>query len=198
MRVFHREHAGRPVRVTWMLEEIGEPYDIARITSEEGKGEEHLGRHPLGRVPVLETDDGNLFESGAICLHLADTHPDCGLLPPVGTRDRALVYQWAFFAPAELEPRLIAAAKDASGDPERAAASRARFVDAVGAVSRGLGSNDYLVAGHLTVADVLVGTALAFTAKAGLDDVLPANLKDYVARLGERPAFQRAVAQTHG
>ena len=199
MRVFHREHAGRPVRVAWVLEEIGEPYELTVITSEEGNGEEHRARHPLGRVPVLETDDGTIFESAAICLHLAEGHPDAGLLPPAGTHDRALVYQWTIFAPAELEPRVIAAATaQAAGDPERTAATRARLDDAVDAVSRALGTDEYLVAGRLTVADVLVGTALAFTARRGLADALPANLKDYVARLAERPALQRAAAQTTG
>src|ERR1019366_10807481 len=31
MRIFHREHAGRPVRVAWMLEELGEPYELTMI-----------------------------------------------------------------------------------------------------------------------------------------------------------------------
>ena len=52
------------------------------MTYEEGKGEEHLARHPLGRVPVLEDDNGRLlFESAAICLQIADTHPEAGLSP---------------------------------------------------------------------------------------------------------------------
>jgi glutathione S-transferase len=196
MRIFHREHAGRPVRVAWTLEELGEPYELTVITREEGRSEEHRARHPLGRVPVLEDDDALVFESAAICLHLADLHPEAGLLPPPGTHDRALVYQWTIFAPAELEPPLIEAAMQAERDPERAAAARRRFDVATGAVSNALEGTEYLVGGRLTVADVLVGTALAFTARAGFADELPVNVKDYLARLAQRPAYQRAVERT--
>jgi glutathione S-transferase len=124
VRVFHRDRAGRPLRVIWTLEEIGAPYELTVMTHEEGRGEEHRRRHPLGRVPVLEDNEGFLFESAAMCLHLGDLHPEAGLVPPVGTHDRALVYQWACFAPAELEPPLFEAWTQAERDPERAAAAR--------------------------------------------------------------------------
>lgn len=192
MRIYHREHAGRPVRVAWVLEELGEPYDVTMMTREQSREAEHRARQPLGRVPVLEDDQGCLFESAAICLQLADRHSESGLVPPLGTRERALVYQWTVFAPAELEPPLIEAALLAQRDPERAAAARRRFDAATAAVSDALGDREYLVGDRLTVADVLVGTALAFTERAGFADELPANLKDYLARLAARPALQRA------
>ena len=81
-------------------------------------------------------------------------------------------------------------------DPERAAAARRRFDAATRAVSNALEGAEYLVAGRFTVADVLVGTALAFTARVGFADELPANVKDYLARLAQRPAYQRAVERT--
>jgi len=197
MRLFHREHAGRPVRVAWVLEELGVPYEVTAMTPEESRGEEHLARHPLGRVPVLEDSEGFVFESAAICLHLADLHPDAGLVPEPGTHERALVYQWTVFAPAELEPPLIEAAIQAARDPERAASARRRFDAAMAAVSDALEGNDYLVGGRFTVADVLVGSALAFTARAGLADGLPENVTEYLARLAQRPAYQRAAERTY-
>src|ERR1700751_4697194 len=104
MRVFHREHAGRPIRVAWTLEELGQPYDLETMTYEQGLTDEHRARQPLGKVPAVDDGEGYVFESGAICLQLADLPPDAGLIPPVGTHERALVYQWVVFAPAELEP----------------------------------------------------------------------------------------------
>jgi glutathione S-transferase len=123
MRLYHREHAGRPIRVTWVLEELGEPYEITVMTREESNGEEHRVRHPLGRVPVLEDEDGFVFESAAICLHLADLHPNAGLAPAPGTHERALLHQWTIFAPAELEPPLIESAVHAQRDPRGAGAA---------------------------------------------------------------------------
>lgn len=109
LRLYQREGAGRPLRVRWALEEAGADYDYVVMTREEGKGEEHARRHPLGRVPVLETDEGLLFESAALCLHVADLHPEAGLIPPVGTHERAQLYQWTIFAMTDLEQSLLRA-----------------------------------------------------------------------------------------
>jgi glutathione S-transferase len=92
LRLHHREKAGRPARVRWALEEAGADYEFAVMTQEEGKGEAHKERHPLGRVPVLETDDGYLFESAALCLQVADLYPEANLIPPLGTYERGIVY----------------------------------------------------------------------------------------------------------
>lgn len=193
MRVFHREHAGRPIRAVWALEEVGEPYELVMVTRED---EEHRGRHPLGRVPAIEDGEGAIFESAAICLHIADLHPEAEISAEPGTHDRALIYQWSIFAPAELEHVLIEAAIYAQRDPERSAAARKKFDLGAAAVSAALGENDFLVAGRFTVADIMVGSALGWVARAGLADTLPANLEAYVARLTERPAYQRALEQT--
>ncbi|HMD57176.1 MAG TPA: glutathione S-transferase family protein [Solirubrobacteraceae bacterium] len=195
MRVIHREHAGRPIRVAWTLEELGEPYELTTMTREESRAAEHLARHPLGRVPVLESDEGFLFESAAICLYLADLHPDAGLVPEVGTHDRALVYQWTVFSPAEIEPPLIEAAMYTEKDPERAAIARGRVDAAARAVVDALDGNEFLVGGRFTIADVLVGSTLSWPARAGHAELLPDGVKDYIERLSRRPAYQRADAR---
>ena len=198
MRVIHREHAGRPIRVAWTLEELGEPYEVTTMTREESRSEEHLARHPLGRVPVLEHDEGFVFESAAICLHLADLYPEAGLVPELGTHDRALVYQWAVFSPAEIEPPLVEAAMYWQKDPERAGLARGRFDASTRAVAGALDGNEFLVGGHFTVADVLIGSALSWPARVGFADMLPDSIKEYVERLSQRPAYQRADARTSG
>jgi glutathione S-transferase len=192
LRVFHREHAGRPVRVLWTLEEIGVPYELTVMSYEQGTSEEHRARHPLGRVPVVQVDEDLVFESAAICLHLADMHPDAGLIDGLGTRGRALAYQWSCFAPAELEPPLIEAAIFGEADPDRAAKARGRFFAAADALVGALDGSEYLVANRFGVADVLVGIALSFTMRARFPEELPPVLTDYIARLFERPAYTRA------
>src|SRR5579884_2283828 len=166
VRVFHREHAGRPKRVLWMLEEIGEPYELTVMNREQGSGEEHRARHPLGRVPVVQFDEGYVFESAAICLHLADLHPDAGLIGVPGTHARALAYQWSIYAPAELEPPLIEGAIFREADPERSKKARGRFLKAANAVADSLDGGEYLVGGQFGVADILVSTVLSFATDA--------------------------------
>ena len=167
MRLYHREHAGRPIRVAWMLEELGEPYEITMMTREESEGESAPRPPSPGPRARPRGQEGFVFESAAICLHLADLHLDAGLAPAPGTHERALLYQWTIFAPAELEPPLIESAVHAQSDPERSAAARRRFDEAANAVSSALDGSDYLVGGRFTVADVLVGSTLAFTERIG-------------------------------
>jgi glutathione S-transferase len=196
LKVFHREHAGRPIRVVWTLEELGAPYELEVMNYEQGSSEEHLARHPLGRVPVVQDDEGYVFESAAICLHLADLHSEGGLIAAPGTHERALTYQWSCFAPAELEPPLIEAAIFADAQPERAAKARKRFAAAADAVAKSLDGGEFLVGGGFTVADVLVSSVLGFTSRAGFPEVLVPQLKDYVAGLQERPAYRAARERT--
>lgn len=193
MRIYHREGTGRPVRVAWMLEELDAPYEVTRMSREEGKGDEHRGRHPLGRVPVLEDGEQLLYESGAICMQLADTHPAAGLMPPLGTAERGLAYQWVCFAAAELEPPLFEAWMYSERDPERAAKARKRFDDATAAVHAQLDGAEFLVGERFTVADIMVATTLLFTVRPGFFDELSTRLKEYVGKLRERPAFSRAA-----
>lgn len=193
LKVFHREHAGRPLRPLWTLEELGVPYELTVMDWEEGSGEEHRTRHPLGRVPVLQDDDGYVFESAAICLHLADLHPEGGLIGEPGTHARALAYQWSVFAPAELEPPAIEAAIFRESDPERSAKARKRYFAAADAVEASLAGGEYLVDGRFGVADILVGHSLWFPKRAKFPEPLPAALEDYRERLAERPAFKRAA-----
>jgi len=185
-----------------MLGEVGAPHELVVLTPAEQADAAHRHRHPLGRVPVLDDGQGPMFESAAICLQLADVHVDAGLVPPTGSHDRALVYQWAFFAMTELESPLadVSYGTDA-GDgrgadvrypqpgSEQVAAATARFQAAARVVEHALAGSDYLVANRFGVADVLVGSVLAWADDIGLlDDAFP-KLAGYVTRLRERPAY---------
>ena len=191
-RLYHREGAGRPPRVRWALEEAGAPYDFVVMDSEVGRGEEHAQRHPLVRVPVLETDDGMLFESAALCLHVADLHPDAGLIPALGTHARATVYQWVFFAMTELEPAMIRMILARRGsDEDETAKADARLAKAAAAIAGAFDGGSYLVEDRFTIADVVVGGILD---SARHYEVMPESptLLAYLERLDARPAKQRA------
>ncbi len=193
IRIFHRAGAGRPLRVVWVLEELSEPYELIVISKDECAAPEHLARQPLGRVPVLEDEHGFVFESAAICMHLADQRPEAGLMPPLGTHDRALAYQWVIFGPAELEPPLIDSVMHRESDPQRSAQQRKRFETGIQVVADRLGEEQYMVAGAFGVADVMISSVVSFAVRAHMPDPLPQNLTDYLARMEARPARQRAV-----
>ena len=79
------------------LEEAGADYEMVRVRRDgytviEPEG--YLELQPEGRIPALRDGDLVLHESAAICMHIADRFPDSGLLPPVGTAERAHAYRW--------------------------------------------------------------------------------------------------------
>jgi glutathione S-transferase len=191
MRLYHLP-GSRSTRVLWLLEEIGAPYELELLTGEDRKTPEHLERHPLGRVPVIEDEEGFVFESAGICLHLADLHPEAGLIPPLGTHERALVYQWTLFAKTELETSIIAARGLQDDAPERAEEAAARFHYAAAVVDRALEGKDYLVGGQFTVADVVCAGVLLYGARFGMTEGLE-NVGAYLERIDERPARRRAT-----
>jgi glutathione S-transferase len=193
VRLYHLPNT-RSTRVLWLLEEIGAPYELTLLTKEDRKGAEHLGRHPLGRVPVIEEEGGFVLESLAICLHVADLHPDAALIPRVGTHERALVYQWSAFAMTELEPAIlevfVARRKEDEG---RTASGVDRFRAAATVVEQALEGREYLVGDRFSVGDLICGAVLIFARRAELTEGLP-SVAAYLDRLDARPARQRATA----
>jgi glutathione S-transferase len=191
MRLYHVP-SSRSTRVLWLLEEIGRPYELTVMKGEDRQTDEHRRRHPLGRVPVVEDDEGFLFESAALCLQLADLYPDAQLNWPLATHERGLVYQWTVFAMTELEPAIIEARKSDT-EPARAQAGAERFQAAAQPVEQALDGHDYLVGDRFSVADLVCGAVLIFGKSAGLTDEL-SNINAHIQRLEARPARQRATS----
>jgi glutathione S-transferase len=183
----------RSSRVLWLLEEIGEPYELTEIAGAQRRSTEHLQRHPLGRVPALELGDGTtMFESAAMCLQLADLKPAAGLIPPVGSAERALVYQWVVFAVAELEGPLFRWIREL-GEGATESAAQDRFAQAAAAIESALDGHDWLLGSHFTVADVMCASVLQGANSREL--LRPwAGLEAYVRRSEARPAYARAGA----
>ena len=193
MRIYHRKGAGRPIRVIWTLEELDAPYDLAIMSPEEAAADEHTSRHPLGRVPVLEDDAGMIFESTGICLYVAELHPEAGLLSAAGTRDRALVYQWAFFAMTELEPAAIECARRREAFPELSEAAAERARRAVLAIDDALQGHEYLVGDRFSVADIITSEVVRIAVRVKAIEA-EGRIGEYLAAMEARPARQRAVA----
>lgn len=183
----------RSSRVLWMLEEIGAPYELTEIRGAERRSEEHLRRHPLGRVPALELGDGTtMFESAAICLQLADLNPGAGLIGPVGSPERGLAYQWVLFAVAELEGPLFRWIRDI-GEGVSDSPAHDRFGDAAAAMQSALADRDWLLGDRLSIADVMCASVLQGANARELLRPWP-GLEAYVQRAEARPAYAQAAA----
>jgi glutathione S-transferase len=183
-----------------MLEELGVPHELVRLDPAKGETRtpEHLRRQPLGHVPVLEDGEARVFESAAICLWLAERFPEKGLVPPPGTPERALAYQWIFLAVTEVEPPLAALSAEgrrpeAERSPAVAAAAREKVGKAAAVLEPVLAAHPWLLASGFSVADVVVGSVLLWARSARALEGLPA-VEAWLGRLRERPAWRRATA----
>ncbi|ACG74676.1 glutathione S-transferase domain protein [Anaeromyxobacter sp. K] len=191
----------RATRPRWLLEELGVPYELVRLDRAAGalRTPEHLARHPMGRVPVLEDGDARLFESAAICLWLAERFPEKGMLPPAGTPGRALTYQWLFFAMDELEPPVEALhglLRPPEGERDAAAieAQKARFLEGARVLDLALRDRPFLAGDAFGVADLVTGAVASWgKALVGGIDGMPA-LAAWLAGVKARPAWKRAIA----
>ena len=80
----------RTVRLA--LEEKGVPYDFVEVDFLQGMPEEHLARHPFGKVPAFEHDGYKLYETPAICRYVDDAF-DGQALQPGDAKGRARMTQ---------------------------------------------------------------------------------------------------------
>jgi glutathione S-transferase len=190
MKLYHSP-GSRSTRVLWALEEIGVPYEVTILTLDERRGEEHRKRHPLGRVPVLELDDGQLmFESAAACILLADRHPEAELAPAFDSPARPLFYQWMFFAMTEIEPaagKWARARRDGADEAEEAE----KFAEIAAALERPLSQGPWLLGDQFSVADIVSARILNIVFSNGLTEGHE-KVRRYWGEAVERPAHVRA------
>jgi glutathione S-transferase len=183
----------RDVRVRWAFEEVGQPYDVRLVSFRAMKEPAHLALHPFGQIPTYEEGELVLFESGAIVLHVAETH--AGLLPD-DPPARARAISWMFAALSTMEPPIVAREvailleRDRSWHEERLPLVEERIRERLGALSRRLGEADWLD-GAFSAGDLLMVAVLQRLGRSGLLEAYP-NLSAYVARAEARPAFRRA------
>ncbi len=157
----------------------------------------HLQRHPLGRVPALELDNGQvLFESTAIVLAIADLYPEAGLSGPLGSVLRGQVYEWSIMAMTELERTALGAWKltEHVQDEYRHRQLHA-FAQASTAVGGELADRPFLLGDTLTAADIVLGGVLAVARFTDALAVAPAHVIAYLDRLRARAAYLRALAR---
>jgi glutathione S-transferase len=185
----------RDTRVRWALEEVGQPYDVRRVSFRAMKELAHLTLHPFGQIPTYEDGDLVLFETGAIVLHIAERY--AGLLPDdANARSRAIM--WMFAAVNTVEPPVLelVTAKFLEGDKswtkERLPLIADRIRSRLKQLSARLGHADWLD-GAFSAGDLMMVSVLLRLRPSGLLDE-DSNLAAYVARGEARPAYKRAFA----
>jgi glutathione S-transferase len=182
--------------VHWMLEEVGEPYDIHLLSMQRGENRapEYLAVNPMGKVPALRHGDVVVTEAAAICAYLADEFPQAKLNVPVGDARRGTYLKWLFFGPSCVEPAVTDRAFPRKEEARRGMLGYGDFDTVMDVVAKAVAGRPYILGEQFTAADVVIGSGLRWGMSFKLLPQRP-EFVAYAARLAARPALQRAEAK---
>ena len=190
----------RAGRVVWLLEELGLEYEvnIMPFTKEGLKSPEHRSRHALGRVPVLEDGEISIFESGAIIDYVLERHKNGGLKPSSDSSEFPLYLQWYHYCEGMVMPPMNQiVVQSILLPPDRRDETvlnqaKSLLTKSLAPVNENLSDKDYLI-GDFSAADLMLGHSCFMANRLGCVSEEMQNIKDYVARINARPAFQKAI-----
>jgi UPF0176 protein len=183
------------IRVRWMLEEKGLPYQVIEENLSEFSPE-LLALHPEGRVPLLKHHDLVLYESAIIDEYLEEQFPEPRLMP-LQPEARARLRLWTYWSNQIFKPDLDAwkyeARKMTEDDREKLLE---RLHEHLKKLHSALSRHEYLIGEVFSMADLHVFPLLRQLTRA---EPRPPGWKDYPAlhawieRMKARPTFQKAL-----
>lgn len=198
IRLYHAP-LSRSVRVLWLLEELGLPYDLHAAPLEPPAPKPFAQKTPSGKVPTIEDGDTTMFESGAIVEYILEKYGNGRLAPPVGSPLRGSFLQWVHFADATAFTGLgniswhTRFKQDAESVADALADYRRWAEAALDTLERSLRDKDFLLGAEFSAADIMVGYTVLVAKALGLVGEDHAAVDAYLARLTERPALRRAL-----
>ncbi|WP_298253767.1 glutathione binding-like protein [Bradyrhizobium sp.] len=151
--------------------------------------------NPLGLVPTLRTDDGQvLTENAAILQHVADRFPEAGL-GTSSSMDRSRLHQWLCFIGTELHKGLFVPLLDRKAPPEIKAYTLEKGLSRLDYLENYLKGREFLL-DHFTVADAYLVTVINWTmATPPIELAKWPAVKAYYERLRARPSVAKAIAE---
>ena len=184
----------RASRILWMLEEMGEPFEVETVdlSKPEKKSVEFLAASPMGKVPAIADGPVKIADSAAIALYLADRYPASGLAPAIDDPLRGSYLYWMTFTPGVIEPAM--AEKFNNWEVSRGSSGWGDFDLMMEVLEKGLAQGPWLLGDRFSAADVLVGSSVRFMKLFG---ILPENrvLASYLERCLARSGCASALAR---
>jgi glutathione S-transferase len=184
------------------MEELGLPYELKSYPRDPQTMRAHpvfAELNPVGQAPVIQDGDVTMAESGAILTYILEKYGDGKLRIAPGAPNYADYVYWFHYANGSFAPLAIqnlASIRMPDGDAQRAAMTRAYFGRHLAFIDRRLADNDYLAGPAFTAADIMphfwFGAASRF---AQIDLNAYPNIRRWLARIIERPAYRRAMKQ---
>ena len=186
----------RDLRLRWALEEAGLAYETVLVDPEIKESEAYRAWQPFGQVPAYRDETVEMFESGAIVLHIAAKSET---LCPKDAAGRARVVTWVLAALNSVEPHtahFIEVVEWHAGEAwaeARTPQAEARMNDRLASLCAWMEDGRDYLEGRFTAADIVMATVLRELEASKALERFPV-LDAYRARCLARPAFAKALA----
>jgi glutathione S-transferase len=197
LKIFHAPRT-RSLRIVWLCEEMGVPYEIAAVKFGD-PSPDLLAVNPLKSLPALQDGVVSMIESIAMMIYITAKYGPTDLQLTPSDPDYAKYLQFLLFGEAGLAMygNPLVATKFFAPEDKRenwtADYLKSTFAKRLGFIENHLGDSTYIVGDRFTAADISVGYSIGMAGFAA--DVEPSpKLKAYHDRLKARPAYQRAAA----
>lgn len=179
-----------------VLREAGIPFELVKLNHHTHKTPEGVDLKEINSkdyVPALVLDNGELLtENAALLPYIADLKPEAKLAPPVGTLERYRMSEWLSYINSEVHKGFSPLfAKGASEDVKQY--GRAALTKRISWLAGQLGSKQYLVGDHFTVADAYLFVVLGWAPLVHFDLSAWPNLQTYRERIAARPHVVEAM-----
>jgi len=201
MLTVHHLGKSQSERIVWLCEELGIPYELKRTARDSRTmlaPAPYKALHPIGSAPVIADGDLVLAESGAIVEYIIAKHGNGRLAPGAGHPDFAQYLYWFHFANGTLQAgmgRLMMLNRlKLDADNPVLVTSKARVDRAFDLVDARVREAEYFAGKDFTAADIMMGFSLTTMRYFQPYDLgrCP-NIVKYLARIGARPAYRRAM-----
>jgi glutathione S-transferase len=198
MLVVHHLNDSRSQRILWLLEELGQPYEIKhyqRDATTRLAPPELKSVHPLGKSPVITDGGETIAESGAVVDYIVRKYGRGRLAPAAGSDDFEKHNEWLHYAEGSaMLPLMLNMYVMRLG--EAGAPLHPRIADEManhlGYVNQSLEGRDWLMGKDLTGADIQMSFVGEVSGAFGQFDRYP-NIKAWVDRFQARPAYAAAL-----
>ncbi|MBA3069446.1 MAG: glutathione S-transferase [Hyphomonas sp.] len=213
MITLHHLEKSQSIRILWLLEELGAPYEI-KLYDRDPKTRlapaAYKAVSPLGTAPVITDGDVTLAETNAIIDYILDQYGNGRLRPAAGTPERAPYLFWFHTAQGSLQPLLtnkfvmMAMTTRAPFLVRPVAKSLVAALDAgffgprlnalMGEIEKALGKHKWFAGDELTAADIVMGYSMELCAhRAGMDEKRFPNGHRFLKQMREYPSYIRAM-----
>jgi glutathione S-transferase len=197
---------GHPVstctrKVLFTLNELGTPFELVTVDIMVGahKQESHLRQQPFGRIPALDDDGFEMFESRAMCRYLNERFG--GKLVPADIKARAKMEQWISVETSEFTPNAMKFIYQyvfkREQEPAALEAAGKALELCTSILDKQLAKTPFLAGDALSLADISYAPYVEYAMGTPAKDIFAKNrhFAAWWSKVSERPAWRKTAGK---